>query len=74
VTTGEKRRDTIFSPGASLTFPNLFAYQSDLRLEYRYLMDRSNDPTKSFNDHIVTASVIARFDPTAAPPWARPAP
>lgn len=74
VTTGEKRHDTIFSPGASLTFPNLFAHQTDLRLDYRYLMDRSNDPTKSFNDHIITASMIARFDPTAAPPWTRPAP
>ena len=48
----------------SLTFPNLIALQTDLRLDYRYLMDRSNDPTKSFHDHIVTASVIARFDPT----------
>lgn len=72
--TGEKRQDTIFSPGLSLTFPNLFVQQTDLRFDYRYLIDDSNDPTKSFTDHIVTASVIARFDPTLAPPWARPAP
>src|SRR5436305_298908 len=64
ITSGDKRRDTIVSPGVSLTFSNLFAIQTDLRLDYRYLMDHSNDPTKSFNDHIVTASVIARFDPT----------
>jgi hypothetical protein len=69
-TTFEKRRDWIVSPGATLTFPNLFAFQTDLRLDYRYLRDRSNDQTKSFNDHIVTASVIARFDPTAPAPWA----
>jgi hypothetical protein len=68
----EKRHDRITSTGASLTFPNLFAYQTDLRLDYRYLMDHSNDPTKSFNDHIITASVVARFDPTAPPPWATP--
>jgi len=72
VTTGEKRTDTIISPGASLTFPNLFAYQTDLRFDYRYITDQSNDPTKRFIDHIVTASVIARFDPTMPPPWARP--
>jgi hypothetical protein len=66
----ERRQDWILSPGASLTFPNLFAYQSDLRFEYRYLSDQSNDPTKSFNDHIVTASIISRFDPTLPPPWA----
>ncbi|MBN8935084.1 MAG: hypothetical protein J0I13_01980 [Rhizobiales bacterium] len=70
VATGDKRSDTIISPGASLTFPNLFAYQTDLRLDYRYITDRSNDATKRFNDHIVTASVITRFDPTAPPPWA----
>jgi hypothetical protein len=66
ITTGGKRQDTIVSPGISVTFPNLFALQSDLRFDYRYLMDRSNDPSKNFNDQIVTASVIARFDPTAA--------
>ncbi len=63
-TTGDNRRDTIISPGASFLFPNLFAYQTDLRLDYRYILDDSNDPTKSFNDHIVTLSAIARFDPT----------
>jgi len=70
--TGEKRSDTIISPGASLTFPNLLAYQTDLRFDYRYITDRSNDATKRFDDHIVTASVIARFDPTMPSPWARP--
>ena len=67
-----KRRDTIVIPGGALTFPNLIADQTDFRLEYRYLKDHSNDPTKSFDDHIVTASVIARFDPTQPPAWTRP--
>jgi hypothetical protein len=64
LTTMEKRRDRIVSPGASLTFPNLFGNQTDLRLEYRFIDDFSNDPTKSFTDHVATASIIARFDPT----------
>jgi hypothetical protein len=74
VATGDQRRDTIFNPGAALIFPNLFAYQTDLRFEYRYLLDHSTDSTKSFTDHIVSASVVARFDPTAPPPWANPKP
>jgi hypothetical protein len=69
IVSGDKRSDFIVSPGASLTFPNLFANQTGLRLDYRYINDHSNDHTKSFTDHIVTASVIWRFDPTLPPPW-----
>jgi hypothetical protein len=61
--TGSKREDVIVSPGATLLFPNLFAYQTDLRLDYKYLKDRSNDPTKTFDDHLVSATVVSRFDP-----------
>ena len=74
ITTGDKRRDTILNPGASLIFANLFAYQTDLRFDYKYLLDHSTDVTKSFNDHIVTASVVARFDPTLGPPVPNPRP
>ena len=70
--TGDKRRDFIVSPGASLVFPNLFASQAGLRLDYRFINDNSNDQTKSFTDHVVTASVIWSFDPTLPPPWAAP--
>jgi hypothetical protein len=70
VSSGDKRRDWIVSPGASVTFPNLFAYRNGLRLEYKYVRDDSNDPTKDFDDHIVTVSVVSLFDPTrtASPP------
>jgi hypothetical protein len=66
--TGALRRDFFVSPGASLIFPGLFAYQTDLRLDYRYLKDNSNDSTKDFDDHIMSVSVVKRFDPTR--PWA----
>lgn len=72
IASGDKRSDFIVSPGASLTFPNLLANQTGLRLDYRFINDRSNDQTKSFTDHIVTASVIWRFDPTLPPPWTVP--
>ena len=68
--TNERRHDIITSPGISFTFPNLFAYQTDLRFDYHYIYDHSNDPTKRFNDHVAMASVVARFDPTTAPAWA----
>jgi hypothetical protein len=62
--TADKRRDVIVSPGAALIFPNIIAAQTDLRIDYRFVDDRSNDAVKSFTDHIVTASIITRFDPT----------
>jgi hypothetical protein len=72
VATLAKRRDTILIPGAELIFPNLFAYATDLRLEYRFIDDHSNDQTKRFTDHIVSASIVSRFDPTVGPPWIQP--
>jgi hypothetical protein len=73
VSSGDKRRDWIVSPGASATFPNLFAYRNGLRLEYKYIRDDSNDPTKDFDDHIVMVSVVSLLDPTrtANPPDSR---
>jgi len=56
-----KRQDFIWSPGATVFFPDLFAYQVGLKIEYQYIRDRSNDPAASFVDNVVTASVVARF-------------
>jgi len=50
----------------------VLSYQTDVRLDYKYLWNDSNDPTKTFNDHIVTATVIYRFDPRQ-PFWAQTA-
>jgi hypothetical protein len=56
-----KRQDFIWSPGATLFAPNFFAHQVGLKLEYQYIRDNSNNPTASFVDNMVTASVVARF-------------
>lgn len=61
----DHREDTIVSPGATVVFPNLVANQSDLRLDYKYVDSRSNDSTKSFTDHIASATVVTRFNPFA---------
>jgi hypothetical protein len=61
VPTSFQRKDFIWSPGAIVFFPNLFAYQVGLKIEYQYIRDHSNDPAASFADNVVTASVVARF-------------
>jgi len=58
-------------PGASLLFPRLVSFQTDVRLDYKYLLNQSNDATKTFNDHVVTATLIYRFDPRQ-PFWKQP--
>jgi hypothetical protein len=63
--TGGKRHDTLLIPGASLLFPHIFSFQTDLRVSYNYISDHSNDPTKSFDDHVVTATLVYRLDPTS---------
>ena len=59
----DHREDTIWSPGATLVFPNLIANQSDLRLDYKYVDTRSSDSSKSFTDHVASATVVTRFNP-----------
>jgi len=61
--TTEKREDTLLIPGAMVLFPGLLWQEWDLRFDYRYLHNNSNDPTKEFRDHIITAAVTKRFDP-----------
>jgi hypothetical protein len=62
--TGSKRNDELWVPGASLLFPHVWSFQTDFRLDYQYISDHSNDPTKSFSDHIITGKFVHRFDPT----------
>jgi hypothetical protein len=60
---GGRRIDTLLEPGASMLFPHLISYQTDLRLDYKYLLNQSSDFTKTFNDHIFSATMVYRFDP-----------
>ena len=56
-----QRRDGIYSPGASLIFRNLGTLPGDIRLDYRYERDDSNDPTSSYTDHVVTLTYARRW-------------
>jgi hypothetical protein len=56
-----KRRDDIYSPGASLIFRHVLSVPGDIRLDYRYERNDSNDPMSSYNDHIVTLTYARRW-------------
>jgi outer membrane immunogenic protein len=59
--TTTERRDSTLSPGASITFPHFGDYQSDLRFDYKYITNRSNDPNFTFEDQVVTVTWLRRF-------------
>jgi hypothetical protein len=56
-----QRTDATLTPGASLIFPHLFQYQNDLRFDYRFIWNASNDPGFSFTDHVFSVTAIRRF-------------
>jgi len=62
--TGSRRNDSLLIPGASLLFPHIMSFQTDLRFDYHYIWDHSSDATKKFDDHVITATLLYRFDPT----------
>lgn len=68
---GEKRKDTLLLPGAMVLFKGFFWQHADLRLDYRYLRNNSDDPTKEFDDHLISATAVMRFDPARGWSWIR---
>lgn len=57
----EKRQDNLLVPGAMLLMPNLFAYQTGLRIDYQYFSNGSNYNPRDYNEHLVYATVVKRF-------------
>jgi hypothetical protein len=64
-TSNDRRHDVVAGPGAILWIPGLFrdwtGVQTAFKAEYQYYRDNSTDPTRSFNDHLVTSSFVLRF-------------
>jgi hypothetical protein len=56
-----KRHDNLLVPGAMLLMPNLFAFQTGLRIEYQYYSNGSNYNPRDYNEHVVSATVVSRF-------------
>ncbi len=52
----DKHVDNYLAPGASLTLKDILAYQTDLRFEYRYRINMSNDPGWEYHDNVVMVS------------------
>ena len=57
----ERRHDFLVIPGAAIVLPNALGFHRDFRVEYKFQRDFSNDQTIRFSDHIVAATVAARF-------------
>ncbi len=58
---GPDREDTYFAPGATAVLHDLIAENVDIRVDYRFEHQNSNDPTRDFDNHAVTARIQARF-------------
>jgi len=58
---GKKRQDLEISPDISATFRNVLEVGNDIRVDYRYEWNDSNDPSHDYSNHIGTARVIHRF-------------
>lgn len=57
----DDRSDTMVSPGATLIFKHVFAYQTDVRLNYRHRDNASNDDAREFEDDVITINLDARW-------------
>ena len=57
---GGARQDVLVSPGASLIFTNLLGVQTDLRFDYQYEWNHSNQPAHNYQNHSLTVAIVAR--------------
>jgi len=59
--TGSSRNDKYFSPQASLTLQNALPCTCDLRLQYRYRENNSNELLSDYNADQVSLALTTRF-------------
>lgn len=58
---GDIRSDLRIRPGAHVTFKNFLRVQTDLKLDYYYDINDSNDPNREWEGHSAAARVVTRF-------------
>lgn len=56
-----KRRDRIYSPGAAIIFRNVYPRSGNIRLDYRYERNDSNDPFSDYTNHVATITFSNRY-------------
>jgi hypothetical protein len=61
VATDEDRHDVYIEPTAHLIFPNLLAPNVDVRADYRFEKNHSNDESRDYENHVAGVRVIGRF-------------
>ncbi len=54
------RRDFLLAPGASLVFSNIFSPQTDIRVDYEFQHNDSNQAAHDYDNHAVTVALVAR--------------
>lgn len=54
------RRDFLIAPGAALVFNNIFSPQTDIRIEYEFQHNDSNQAAHDYDNHAVTFALVAR--------------
>lgn len=54
------RTDTLLAPGASLIAQNVFGPQTDMRIDYRYERNWSNQSGRDWQNHVVKLSLSTR--------------
>lgn len=58
---GFRRDDLLVIPGAAAIIHEFLGTRADLRFDYRYEHNNSNDPTQDYINHILTLLLIARY-------------
>jgi hypothetical protein len=56
-----RRNDFLVIPGAAAIIHEIFGTKADLRFDYRYEHNSSNDPTQAYPNHILTLLLVARY-------------
>jgi len=58
---GSNRADTFYAPGAAIIIRDVVAQNVDIRFDYRFERQISNDPTRDFDNHYAGGRLLARF-------------
>src|SRR5262249_8850393 len=56
-----QRRDLYVAPTAHLVFPHLLGPALDLRIDYRFEDNHSNERFREFQNHLVSLRMLGRF-------------
>jgi hypothetical protein len=56
-----RRNDLLLIPGAAAIIHQVFGTKADLRFDYRFEHNHSNDPSQSYPNHILTLLLVAKY-------------